>query len=188
MTPSFDYRLLTERLTLRALDEADAPRVFDIQSNLNVTRMLRLASYPPHLPSLRGWLARHRDEWERGTAYRFAVLLDGQLIGCADVDEIAEGCGDLGYWLDEPFWGRGLASEAAAAVLGFALRELGLDRLRSGHASDNEASAKVLKKLGFSYVGDTTKYSQPRGENIVHRGYVLTLRDRSSWQAMPHFC
>ena len=135
--------------------------------------MLRLASYPPELNAIGDWLDGHKAEWERGVAYRFAVMLDDHLIGCADIDEIADGSGDLGYWLDEKFWGRGLASEAAASVLHFALHVLGLVRLRSGHASDNPASGRVLEKLGFRLVGETTKWSRPRGEEIVHRGYVI---------------
>ena len=168
-----DHRLRTSRLSLRRFTKADAPRVHEIQSNWNVARMLRLASYPPELDAIGDWLDSHAAEWERGVAYRFAVTLDDHLIGCADVDEIADGCGDLGYWLDEGFWGEGLASEAAASVLRFALHVLELVRLRSGHATDNPASGRVLEKLGFRFVGETTKWSRPRGQQIVHRGYVI---------------
>jgi RimJ/RimL family protein N-acetyltransferase len=174
MKPVWDRRLRTPRLTLRGLADTDAARLCEIQSNWNVTRMLRLATYPPDPQSIRSWLLGHCGEWERGTAYRFAVLLDGDVIGCADIDEIADGCGDLGYWLDEQFWGQGLASEAAGALLRFALDDLGLGRLRSGHAADNPASGRVLEKLGFRFVGETTKWSRPRGREIVHLSYELT--------------
>jgi len=58
-----------------------------------------------------------------GSAYRFAVVLDGQVTGCVDIDEIASGAGELGCWLDEAYWGRGMASEAAAALVKFAFPE-----------------------------------------------------------------
>jgi RimJ/RimL family protein N-acetyltransferase len=168
-----DHRIRTPRLLLRRFSEADAPRICEVQANWKVARMLRLASYPPSPQAIRAWLLRHRDEWERGLAYRFAIVFGDVLIGCADIDEIAEGSGDLGYWLDEACWGRGLASEAAAVVLRFALDDLRLDRLRSGHAADNPASGRVLEKLGFRFVAETTKWSRSRCQETVHRGYVL---------------
>jgi RimJ/RimL family protein N-acetyltransferase len=186
--PPFDHELRTARLTLSALSEADAERIFEIQSSWNVARMLRLATFPPDLVAIRGWLAHHREEWREGKAFRFGVLLDRHLVGCADVDDIAEGGGDLGYWLDEAFWGRGIASEAAAAVLRFAVEKLGLERLHSGHADDNEASGKVLMKLGFRPVGEVTKYSRARGHDIVHRAYRLEVSDLASWQSRRSFC
>jgi ribosomal-protein-alanine N-acetyltransferase len=166
-----DRELKTSRLLLRRFGEDDVTRVCEIQSNWNVTRMLRLAGFPPDPELMRAWVLGHRQEWERGTAYRFAVLLDAYLIGCADIDEIADGGGDLGYWLDQTYWGRGLASEAAGAVLRFALDDLKLARLRSGHAADNPASGRVLEKLGFRLAGETRKWSHSRGEEIVHRSY-----------------
>jgi ribosomal-protein-alanine N-acetyltransferase len=166
---SFDYRLHTPRLTLRPTDAVDTPRICEIQSNWNVTRMLRLASYPPDAEAIRDWVFGHRSEWERGVAYRFGVLLDGYFVGCTDIDEIAGGGGDLGYWLDEAFWGRGLANEAASAVLRFGVDILKLEWLRSGHAADNPASGKVLTKLGFRWTDDVTKWSRSRQREIVHR-------------------
>jgi RimJ/RimL family protein N-acetyltransferase len=173
-----DHRLRTRRILLRRFVEPDAARVCEIQSNWNVTRMLRLASFPPTLEAIRIWLLGHQGEWERGTAHRFALIFEDVLIGCADIDEIGNGRGELGYWLDEPYWGRGLASEAAEALLGFAFDALRLGHLWSGHAADNPASGRVLEKLGFRFVGETKKWSQPRQREIMHRGYQLA-------QALP---
>jgi RimJ/RimL family protein N-acetyltransferase len=118
-------------------------------------------------------LASHEPEWLAGEAYRFAVIEDGRLIGCADIDEIHTGRNEIGYWFDEACWGRGLATEAATVVRDFALGDLGLDHLQSGHAFDNPDSGHVLEKLGFVWVDDTTVWSLPRQEQIVQRRYRL---------------
>ena len=173
MAIALAHSIRTPRLTLRRMTAADAPRVYEIQSNWNVTRMLRMASFPPTLDELRHWLARHEAEWLSGAAYRFALVAEERVIGCADVDEIASDSGDLGYWLDEAYWGRGLASEAAAAVRDFALDSVGLKRLLSGHAADNPASGRVLTKLGFRFLRDATSWSRSRQETIIHRKYEL---------------
>jgi [ribosomal protein S5]-alanine N-acetyltransferase len=173
MRPAFPTTVRTARLTLRPFLEEDAARVLAIQSNWAVMRMLRAATCPATLQSTRDWLAGHEGEWRGGTAYRFAVVLEGEVIGCADVDEIANGRGDLGYWLDEAAWGRGLASEAAGAVVAFAFDNLGLNGLDSGHANDNPASGKVLRKLGFRCLGEARVWSNPRAEEITQCVYAL---------------
>ena len=135
--------------------------------------MLRLAPYPQTVEEKRAWLISHEAEWLSGDAYRFALVEAGALIGCADIDELASGDNEIGYWLDEPCWGRGLATEAATAVRDFAFSALGLERLTSGHAFDNPDSGHVLEKLGFRWTEDTTVWSLPRQAEIVQRRYQL---------------
>ncbi len=60
------------------------------------------------------------------------------------------GEGTLGYYLARPYWRRGLASEAAAALVDFAFRELALSRIVAGVEVGNEVSARILSKLGFT--------------------------------------
>jgi [ribosomal protein S5]-alanine N-acetyltransferase len=120
---------------------ADAQRAFEIQSDWAVTRMLRMASFPPDRTEIEAWFADHPRERTAGEAYRFAVTLDGRMIGLVDIDEIADGEGELGYWFEQAAWGQGFASEAASAVVRFAFTDVGLLSLRSGHAADNAASA-----------------------------------------------
>jgi [ribosomal protein S5]-alanine N-acetyltransferase len=167
--PPRTLRLRTARLVLRPFEPADAARMVEIQSNWNVTRMLRLAPWPPSLDAMTAWVDLHGSEWAAGEAYRFAVTLDGQIIGAADIDDIADESADLGYWFDEPWWGGGYATEAAQAVIAFAFDQLGLSRITAGHAADNPASGKVLTKLGFRLLHEGERYSGPRGEMIPYR-------------------
>jgi RimJ/RimL family protein N-acetyltransferase len=168
-----DLRLETPRLTLRRFLASDAERVTAIASNWNVAKMLRRAPYPQSVEEKRAWLVSHEAEWIAGEAYRFAVIEDGALIGCADIDEIGAGLNEVGYWFDESRWGRGFATEAASAVRDFALGTLGLARLTSGHAFDNPGSGHVLEKLGFRWTDDTAVWSLPRHAEIVQRRYEL---------------
>lgn len=169
-----DLRLKTPRLTLRRFLASDAERVSEITANWSVARMLRLAPYPQSVEEKRAWLASHEAEWLAGEAYRFAVLEGDVVIGCADIDEIGAGLNEIGYWLDQSCWGRGLATEAASAVRDFALRTLRLGRLTSGHAFDNPNSGRVLEKLGFRWTEDATVWSLPRQTEIVQRRYATT--------------
>jgi [ribosomal protein S5]-alanine N-acetyltransferase len=167
------YRLTTERLSLRPTQASDADRAFEIQSDWQVTRMLRMASFPPDREEIRTWFADHPRQWIAGQACRFAVELDGRFIGLMDIDAIGDGAGELGYWFEQAAWGNGYASEAARAVVSFALDEVGLRRLRSGHAVDNIASQNVLRKLGFRPLDIVQRPSRSRGEEIMQRRYIL---------------
>jgi RimJ/RimL family protein N-acetyltransferase len=160
-------------MVLRPLNATDGAALLRIRANWNVARMLRMAAYPPDAEEVSAWIANAELEWARGTASRFAVIKDRTVIGCADVDEIHDGWGELGYWLDEAFWGDGLASEVGAAVRDFAFQTLKLEGLKSGHAADNPASGRVLQKLGFNHIGDERRWSMPRSAEIEQRLYRL---------------
>lgn len=168
-----NLQIKTSRLLLRPSAAADATRAFEILSNWNVTRNLRMAKFPPDCAELDAWFATHEQEWQGGTAHRFAILLGGRMIGLVDLDEIANGEGDLGYWLDENHWGQGFAFEAAEAVIRFGFEQAGLTALNSGHAADNPASGRVLTKLGFAYVDEVTVPSRSRGAAIAQARYRL---------------
>lgn len=176
MMPIPPHALKTERLLLRPTCAGDADRAFEIQSDWEVTRMLRLASFPPAREEVDDWFAAHQLEWEAGHAYRFAVIIEENIIGLVDIDGIDGRQGTLGYWFDRAVWGRGLAFEAAHAVVRFAVEKTDIHQLRAGHAHDNPASRRILSKLGFSHLDIVERFSRPRNENILQWRYVKTLQ------------
>lgn len=171
--PDRDIELRTPRLRLRPTRPGDAARFAEIQSNWNVTRMLRMAAWPVVASEMAAWVEEHPREWADGTAYRFAVEHDGRVIGLCDLDEIENRQGDLGYWYDETAWGQGFAAEAARAVVRFGLETAGLMRLNSGHAVGNAASGRILAGLGFRPGAEATKFYRPQGREIAHLAYML---------------
>lgn len=166
---------MTDRLVLRPTVAADSDRAFEIRSDWEVTRMLSAASFPPDRQHMIRWFDGHRREWMAGDAYRFAADLDGPMIGIVDIDGVAEGDGELGYWFDRAAWGQGYAFEAAEAVTRFAPEQAGLLRLKAGHAGDNPASGRILVKLGFHPLDSVERFSRSRGQTILQRRYLLVF-------------
>ena len=164
---------LTRHLTLRPSEAADAEAAFAIQSDWNVTRMLRMARFPPERTEMAAWFADHPRQWAAGEAYRFAVDCDGCMVGLGDLDEIRNGAADLGYWFDRSAWGRGTASMVGEFLVRFAFAVLDLGCLRSGHAMDNPASGRVLTKLGFQPTDTAVVTSRSRGTEILHLRFVF---------------
>lgn len=76
---------------------------------------------------------------------------------------------ELGFHLKKSFWGNGFGPEAANAVIQYAFEQLHVEALLAGHHPDNLPSKKILKRLGFHYIGD--KFYPPT--NLKHPGYVL---------------
>lgn len=173
MDISLDHQLCGLRLMLRRLTPADAPAVHAILADWRVARMLRRATFPLTPDQTASWLSQHEREWRSGRAYRFAVLLDNQVVGCPDIADIDGGVGELGYWFDPAFWGQGFAGEAARLVRDFARDVLALRGLRAGHAIENAASGRILLRLGFKPTRDDVIDYPLRREKLPYRRYVV---------------
>jgi len=61
--------------------------------------------------------------------------------------------GELGYWIGQPYWGSGLATEAVTALLRFAFEDLELNRVQASYLPRNPASGRVLEKVGMQREG-----------------------------------
>ncbi|KAB2919873.1 MAG: GNAT family N-acetyltransferase, partial [Dechloromonas sp.] len=85
-----------------------------------------------------------------------AVQSSGEFVGLMGLNDVrqAEGTAELDYWIGFPFWGRGIATSAAALVIGFAFQDLGLRTLFSGGLIRNPASLRVLEKNKFTKIGE----------------------------------
>ena len=120
------------------------------------------------------------------------VASDGG-TGEADVaaDDSTEGSGTaaprsgiIGYWFARSAWGRGIATEAAAAALEYAFSVLRCDCVVGNYFLENTGSARVLQKLGFRQCGPDSS------ENCLARGGIElparhTLLNRRTWESHP---
>ncbi len=94
----------------------------------------------------------------------------GSLVGCCGLRPAGDEY-ELGFHLCPAFWGKGYGEEAARSVMEYAFTELGAHVLRAGHHPKNEASRRLLKKLGFRY-GKEELYP-PTG--LLHPMYEIEL-------------
>ncbi len=86
----------------------------------------------------------------------FAIAVDGRAVGGIgfvlheDVERVSA---EIGYWLGEPFWGRGIVTEALKATTSYAIEQFGLTRVYAVPFAWNGASARVLEKAGYTLEG-----------------------------------
>jgi RimJ/RimL family protein N-acetyltransferase len=107
---------------------------------------------------------------------------DGSFIGWSTVlwSNPEFRTGELGYVLTEASWGRGYATEAAGALLDWALVAMDLNRVQSEVDTRNPASARVLQKLGFSLEGTLRENCIVDGVVSDSWMYALLRRERES--------
>ena len=151
--------LKTERLTLRGLESGDAEAMHRLVNDFEVARNLEVVPFPYPRELADEWIASTATDLHDGTAYHLAITghEDGQelLVGVVGlrVDKAAR-LGRLGYWVGRRFWGHGVATEAAERLLRWGFANLGIDRVISDVATDNPASAAVLRRIGLRQTGE----------------------------------
>ena len=163
--------LKTERLLLRPFRPDDAPAVLAHCGEWNIARMLSRVPHPYMREMAESWIASHEADWNSGDEITFCIDLDSEAAGAVGLRRKEPGVYVLGYWLGEPCWGRGFATEAARRAVRFAFEELGAKKLVSGHFLDNPASGRVLENCGFRYIGESMEPCEARGEAVAHRNY-----------------
>lgn len=161
----------TPRLKLRPLMMSDAGRIADL-IDFGIARMTSSNPHPYRLGDAEAFLDRTVAGVGRG--WRYAIETDGEgLVGVIGLEAKSGPLLELGYWLGQPHWGRGYASEAAGAVLQWARDTQDVRVVVAGRFEDNPASGRVLEKVGFLYTGVVEpRFSRARGEIVNTRMMV----------------
>jgi ribosomal-protein-alanine N-acetyltransferase len=148
--------LETARLVLRPYAEADIPALIRLAGVREVAATTLRIPHPYTEQNAREYLAICQAESNSGPVTRFAITLrnTGEFCGGAGLRlDPAHVHGELGYWLGVPFWGQGYATEAARAVIDYGFGDLGLHRIYASHFAGNDASGRILRKLGMHHEG-----------------------------------
>ena len=165
--------LRTARLDLRAPTMADADRLAVLANDFDVVRMTGSMPWPFTLDDAEAWVAhaQHADPREEAL---FVIDLPGEgPIGVIGLDPDGVMTVEVGYWLGQPYWGRGYATEALTALLAWARDAWGRRCITARHFVDNPASGVVLIKAGFLYTGRIGPWPcRARGEDVVTRWMV----------------
>jgi RimJ/RimL family protein N-acetyltransferase len=174
-------RIETRRLLLRPFVAADAAVVEGYAGRWEIARMTTRIAHPYPKGAAEAWIAGHAAAREEGSEYTFAVTLQGQdqPIGAVSLHRSGPGALELGYWLAPEHWGKGLATEAAQAMVVYGFEKLGAEALTSGHFEDNPASGRVLEKAGFRTTGIDRQWSEARQAFAGGSRFLLT---REAWQ------
>ncbi len=152
---------------VRPWQDGDRAALVRFGNNRKVWRNLRDRFPHPYTDAEAvGWLALAKSEPDKAG---WAIEVDGQAvggIGLVPLEDVHARCAHIGYWLGEPYWGRGIMTAVVRRISDHALGELGFLRLEAPVYAWNPASMRVLEKCGYAREGVLRKSVLKDGEVI----------------------
>jgi RimJ/RimL family protein N-acetyltransferase len=168
--------LITERLVLRPPHDDDIPDLARLAASRRIADMLARMPHPYGVREARAFIDMSRKERGAGCVHAVTTAENGAFVGCAGLNGTERGL-ELGYWIGEPYWGLGYATEAAHALVDLAFRATQIQVLHVACRAINGSSRRVIHKCGFQYAGQGMMDSIAAGRTPVER-YTL---DRKTW-------
>ena len=146
--------LETERLILRKWTEEDAESLFEYAKDPEIGPA---AGWPPH-KSVEESRAVIKNVFDGAECYAICEkekniaigAVELKLNGHTNITKRDDEC-ELGYWLGQPFWGRGYMPEASRELLRHGFEDLGMTTIWCAYYDSNLKSKRVQEKLGFVY-------------------------------------
>ncbi len=147
-------KLTLKQCTIRPWRLDDAESLAKHANNRKIWLTVRdLFPHPYTIQDAHEFLRRAMSEQPE---MKFCVEIDGAAVGGIGVhpgQDVYRLTATMGYWLGEQFWGRGIMTEAVAAVTDFCFKNFPLRRISAEVFTSNPASARVLEKAGFIFEG-----------------------------------
>jgi [ribosomal protein S5]-alanine N-acetyltransferase len=175
-----DLVIHTARLELRPFRDGDVDALWPYVSD-------------PEFPKQMSWEA-HKDKSEtlafvqaqqqaiaENIGVAWAMVYEGRVVGSISFDSIRWHLRalridrtEVGYWLGPPYWGKGLMTEAAHAVVRYGFETIGVHKINVGCLANNPGSRRVIEKVGFRYIGKLEDDVWRDGKWHAHLRYELT--------------
>ena len=162
------------RCRVRPWRESDADSLAEHANNLNVAKNLRdRFPHPYTRKNARDFLkfATSLDDYSN-----LAIEVDGAAVGAIGYvpgQDVERFSAEIGYWLGEAYWGRGIVTEALGLITAHAFERLSVLRMFALPFADNPASARVLEKAGYIREGvlrsSSVKYGIPKDQVLYSR-------------------
>lgn len=140
----------TATCTLRNLQERDTASIATLANNPAIVQNLR--DYFPYPYTLQHAIDFVRMEMARTMPMNLAIVVNGEavgVIGISPLSDVYRYGADFGYWLGQPYWGKGIMTAAAKAMVNYVFQNFPLTRLQGSVFDFNEGSMKVLLNAGF---------------------------------------
>lgn len=139
-------------IKIRQQEIEDAERFYEILNNDN---FVFFDIRPATIEVEREFLCQNEQKAKDNIAYNFSIIYEGRLVGGAGIkiDQHRKFIGEIGYFIDEKYWGKGIATETVKLLEKYCFEELKLKRIEIIMNIDNKASEKVAIKAGYEKEG-----------------------------------
>lgn len=165
-------KIETERLILRKITLDDAEEMYSYASNEEVTKSVTWdthSSLSDTIEFINSFLPQYDAPWG------IELKENGKFIGTVHFVwwQQQHHSAEIGYVLSKEYWGKGLITEAARAIISFGFESMDLVRIQARCFLENKGSERVMKKLGMSFEGISRKVMYVKGEHKDLKVYSL---------------
>ncbi len=140
------------KVEIRPQRVSDAKRFYKILNNPN---FLYFPAKPKSIEKERAFLRLNLEKWKKKKEFNFSIIYNGEHVGAVGVmiNSHYHYIGEAGYFVDEKYWGRGIAVAALKELERFIFDKLEIKRIEMIMAKENKASKKVAIKCGYKKEG-----------------------------------
>jgi ribosomal-protein-alanine N-acetyltransferase len=169
-------KLALEQCEVRSWQRDDLTSLVQHANNRNV--WINLRDRFPHPYATRDGREFLRTALTQRPETLFAIAVGGQAVGgigfmmMPDVERVSA---EIGYWLAEPFWGRGITTEALVAVTRYAIETHGFTRVFALPFAWNQGSCRVLEKAGYVLEGRLRRSAIKDGQIVDQMQYAFIV-------------
>ncbi len=174
--------LKSNRFVMRQLKKQDLGQLVIRCNNVNISKQTYNLPFPYTESFAESRLVFIGDGFLKGERIVWLITEknSGIIVGEMGLHLLQEHqTAELGYWIAEEFWGKGIATEVLACVMDFGFGEMGLHKIFATHFGNNPASGKVMQKCGMKHEGVLRSHVISRGEfkDLVQFGLL-----QSEWK------
>jgi len=147
-----------ENFSIRNFSDDDLESILKYANNINVSRYLRDSfPFPYTRQNAMDWIEFIK---QNSSNLNFAIADENEVIGGIGVlpsEDVHRYCAEIGFWLGEPFWNKGIMTKAVKVFCTHLFNVHHYIKLTANVFEGNEASKKVLQKTGFILEGTIRK-------------------------------
>jgi len=163
----------SKKFVLRPYRKGDEKSLTENINNKKIYRNTLHIPYPYTLKDAKEWIRKNLKEAKKKnpTEINFVIDIKGEVAGSVGFSEIEGHKAEIGYWLTEKYWRRGIMTEAVKLATKFGFEKLKLKRIYASVFPFNKASRRVLEKAGYKFEGILRK--EVKKDNKFLDAYLL---------------
>jgi len=164
------------QVSIREWNRADAADLAEALNNKKILDNLRDGIPYPYTEKDAKQFIRTMLTAEKDRQYAFAITCDGKVIGSIGTfrkDNVHKLTAELGYYIAEPYWGKGIVTEAVRQVCAHVFAHTDIVRIFAEPFADNAASCRVLEKADFQLEGVLRQNAVKNGQIRDVKLYAL---------------
>ncbi|MEI7596722.1 MAG: GNAT family N-acetyltransferase [Bacteroidota bacterium] len=176
--------LIDNKLKLRAFRNSDSKKLTELCNNRKIWNNLRdNIPFPYTKENADDFIQYCKIE---APQFTFAIEFNDEFVGTIGLirqNDIYKFTAEIGYWIGEPYWGKGIATKAVRLITEYGFHKLGLVRIHTGVFDFNKGSQRVLEKAGFKLEGIFEK-SIVKNDKICNE-YRYAMINKNANQQLP---